>query len=700
MNTNKQKQSFLKTDNEVKIELNKKKSISTNTINDNLRFDNLRSDDQKFANQIEIPRYGTTVDLKTNKQTEIIDRHKTRNQNMTDQITKYKKSRINIDSRYREIDPKNIISRYYNVDYPFSFIANSNIMKINMEPNHNIRMDDNITIMNVEAKNITLKAQSLQLKKNTKYIYINHDDHGFIGADNYIEISGVRNSDPYDYYFSNVPISIINGIHKVILIYSNGVIDYNNYMVELDIFSDINYVYTEDSFNINVLTLNGIDIKHINAGYPITNNVLQGFHNVIESGYNYICVRLKEIATATLDNVGNSNIMIGLISSTIDGYPDPEFYKFKLKKTYNKVRKIRLVSTEIPNTEMLVKSNPPNLKNNSFYWNILDDGDTLYQIELDPGNYTAESLAEELKSKIDSTPRVFGNYLDSDTYYENCISKIIINPYSNLFSIQLLSKHLTSRNMSLSTETFPDKHKRLKITHLYHNLNVGDQITISNAIGVFDHTDTTGLKYFVPNHIINSLHTIETIDGINNYTIKLHKYNAVLDASILDTTTNGGEAVEILYPLSFRLLFNFKDTIGSILGYKNTGEESSITLYLKTITNRDMYQNGSNLNSVGLENLNTPTLNFNTYPYILMVSEIFSPTVNYKDSTGVFAKLFLTGNPGSLIYDQYVQITETLPSSVSYLNEFEFKFITPDGQTYNFNGQNHSYTLEIYEEFE
>ena len=83
-----------------------------------------------------------------------------------------------------------------------------------------------------------------------------------------------------------------------------------------------------------------------------------------------------------------------------------------------------------------------------------------------------------------------------------------------------------------------------------------------------------------------------------------------------------------------------------------------------------------------------------------MVSEMFSSHINYKDSSGVFAKLFLTGNPGSIIYDQYIQITETLLSTMSYLNELEFMFLTPDGITYNFNGQNHSYTLEIYEELE
>lgn len=81
-----------------------------------------------------------------------------------------------------------------------------------------------------------------------------------------------------------------------------------------------------------------------------------------------------------------------------------------------------------------------------------------------------------------------------------------------------------------------------------------------------------------------------------------------------------------------------------------------------------------------------------------MVSGVFSSNINYKESNGVFAKLFLTGNPGSIIYDQYVQITEDVPITNAFINEIDFKFLTPDGNLYNFNGQNHSYTLEIYEQ--
>jgi hypothetical protein len=83
-----------------------------------------------------------------------------------------------------------------------------------------------------------------------------------------------------------------------------------------------------------------------------------------------------------------------------------------------------------------------------------------------------------------------------------------------------------------------------------------------------------------------------------------------------------------------------------------------------------------------------------------MVSSLFTPIVNIKDSNGIFAKLFLTGKPGTYIYDQYVQINEDIPKINSSLGILEFKFLTPDGLTYNFNNIDHSYTIEIYEELD
>jgi len=689
------KQAFLKTDREVKLELNKFEKTSKNQH----EIQNIQS------NIYQTPRYGSTVDLKTNKLVEQTDKHLTRDRNFKSKeinIKKYRISRINVDSRNRNKDPKNIISNFIKINSPFIFIQDSNILEIKMPIGHGLNVDDNITISNVNPQIITLRSNSLNLKKNSKYLYINHQDHGFYGSNNIISISGVINANPSNSLFGNIPLSIINSTHSVILIESNGVIDYNNYLIDLGIYSDDDFIYTESSYEINILTYNGIHIKYINASYPIINNIQQGYHNIIETTNTSIKIELQKSASLSTGpvSIGNNDILIGLISSTIDGYPDPDFYKFDLKKTYYKVKKVKLVSTEIPNTEMLIKNLPTNLKNNMLYWQIQDDGDFIYSVSLMTGNYDAESLKAELIDKISNVSRKFGSYLDINLYSEKCKPVIILNPSNNLFSLQITSNITLSKNITINNSKYPDPNKRINIIHPYHNLKIGDFIQISNAYNVID-SISNGKKYYIPSDIINTTHQIESIGGINNYVIKLNKYNAtIINVINDDLITDGGDAVIITFPLTIRLLFNYNDTIGNILGFKNIGDNYSITVFDKIITNKISYLNGSELNSVGLFDQNVPILNFRTYPYILMVSEIFSSNINYKDSTGVFAKLFLTGNPGSMIYDQYVQLTEFLPSAVTSLNSLEFKFLTPDGIPYNFNGQDHSYTLELYEELE
>lgn len=681
---------ILKTDNQIKIELNKKS-------------DRILKKDVIPSQTGNIERYGISYNLNTNKSKTISDRHLLRDQRFSENsenlendkvITNYKVSRINIDSRFRNKDPKNIIGKYINLNAPFEFKQNSNIMKINLPIKHNIKVNDNITISNVQSLKKTLLPSTLTLKKNSSYIYINYDNHGLFGSNNIIKISNVQNNDVNNYYLNNIPLSLINNTNNV------EIVDNDNLKININIFSDNDYVYNGDTYDIEFLTLSGVHIKYINASYPIINDVQQGYLSVVETGTNYINVKLSVNATYdSINSVGNDYVQLGLITSTIDGYPDPEYYRFELKKTYYKVKKIKLVSTEIPNTEMLIKSKPSSIKNNSFYFQILDDADTVYKAEIAPGNYNASSLAVELSNKINSIDRIFGNYISKDNYYSKCISNIVINPYNNLFSIQILATITLSKAIvTEDIKQYNDSYYRIIVTHPYHNLNAGDSVTITGSTSVLQSSDNL-VKYYIPESVINRTHTIESVRGLNNYVIKLLKYNP--ETNVVNTNNDtGGNAINITYLVAIRLLFNYSDTFGSVLGFKNIGDENSITNYDKTITNNSLYVNSSNINSVGLPNNNVAMLNFKTYPYILMVSEIFNPVINYKDSTGVFAKLALGNEPGSIIYDQYAQITENIPNTFTFLNELQFQFLTPDGKTYNFNGYDHSYTLEIYEELE
>lgn len=665
---------YLKTDNDVKMEIydRKQKNVTNN-----------------IANLIEQKpsRYGSTVSLTSNKVTDQTDKYLTRDKtkNIELGLEQVKVTRLNIDSRHRIIDPQNIISKYIELKNYFNFTKDSNILKIDIPKNSNIfQINDLITITNIEPTQITQRPNTLTLKKNSKYLYINHQNHGFVGINNYIEITDIKDIG----FWGNIPISIINKVHNI------SIVDSDNYTADLTIYSNIDYQYNADIYYINILTYAGIHIKYLNASYPITNDVQQGYHTITESNNDYIKIKLSYKATKDEQIKFNDGVQLGIISSIINGYPNTDYYRFELKKTYNRVKKIRLVSTEIPNTETLIKKS-----NCRLYWQILEDGDTKYSIDITPGNYDPTSLEQEIISKVSNVDRVFGDYLDKKLYYNKCIPNVTINSNSNQFSFQILNQINLSKNLTLNLDTYDDGYKRLNIIHPNHNLKESNVIKIEDAIGVLD-TVIGNNSYYIPDSIINAYHTIETINGLNSYTVRLPKYNPVLDNTIESNLINGGNAVKIKYPLLIRLLFNYPDTFGSILGFLNCGNETSITPYDYIILNSTLYENSTNLNSVGQINTNIPMLNFRTYPYILIVSELFSSTINYKVTSGVFAKLLLVGNPGSMIYDQYIQIEDTLTEAAQNLNELEFRFITPDGNSYNFNGQDHSYTIEIYEEYD
>lgn len=670
---------FIINDNDVKLELNKKNALLNNTTTNILPISNEQ-------------RYGTSIDTKTNKITNQLDRYTTRDK-LINSNSQYRISRINIDSRYRDKNPINIINKYIQTLNQLVFIENSKILKIMLNTGHNLKENDIITITNIKPKQLIQKPSTLTLKKNSKYLYINHTNHQFVGTNNYIRLSNIINADINDYFLVNIPLLLINSEHQIILINNNNIIDPDNYLIDIGIYSEEDYTYTENNYLLEILTINQINIKYINASYPISNEVQQGYHIISESSTNYIKINLSISTTSINENnlIYNlqNNMLIGLVSNSINGYPDPDFYKIKLKSYYN-IKKIKLVSTEIPNSEMLIKTGI----NDSLYWQIVKDGSHIYKISISPGNYDANSLTEELKKQISIVKRKFGSYLNSTLYNEYCIPIININPSNNLFSMQINTIITLSSNISIYNSISDDNFIRLNISHPYHNLQAGYKITISNAINV-KHTDNI---LYIPSDIINKTHIIESIIDIGHYIIKLDKYNPTsIKDNLNEEITNGGNAVHMQYNLDFRLLFNYPDTIGSVLGFTNLNNNISITIYNKEITNITPYINTSNINSIGLTNTNTPILNFTTYPYILMVSGLFSANINYKESTGVFAKLFLTGNPGSIIYDQYIQINEDVPITNSFINEIEFKFLTPNGDLYNFNNSEHSYTLEIYE---
>lgn len=565
-------------------------------------------------------------------------------------VVKYNITKINVDSRYRNVDPQNIIKNIYYGD-SISFINNSPILIINFSNNNSILPNDTITLSGINTIITTLKSNSISLIKNSNLLNVLHPLHNF--KNNYIIKIHIRS---LNQYIGNIPISLINNTELSIT-----VIDNNNYIISLPIISDFDIIYNQE-VDIELFTLCGIHIKYINASYPITYDILQGQHIVSDYNNNSLSITLPFAATNT--DILSFQIIIGSISSSINGFPNSDYFIYYLNRTYTNVEKIKLISMELPSIIPNITKN-----NNSIYFQILDDGDYIYNIKLDPGKYDYQKLENLLIEKINNTKRCSLNI--------NCIANIQVNNIPNIFSIKIFGSYTTSINNITNTTNLI-----YNIYHPLHNLNINDVIEICNVNNFSN----------IPNDVINNKFPIISIIDVNNYLIEIPQYNPNNNI-----TSNNNNIITITYPLFIRLLMNYSDTFYNLLGFKNVGNSTSITDYYKIITNRTLYKNDVNLDSIGNINNYIPTVSLNPTPYILMVSDIFgSNNSNYKDSKSIFAKIFLPLITNS-IYTDFIQINETLYNNINNINYLEFLFKNPDGSVFSFNNCDYSYTLEIYE---
>ena len=611
----------------------------------------------------------------------------------------FKVSRINVDSHYRVKNPKNILDSVQHIlpNNPLFFQTNSNLLTI-YDPNHGYNYNDKITLINL---NILLTTIKISFISNNYFVRVEYENHNLNPKNNYIMlienfIGNINNNTIFD----NIPINYLNKIHNVYFTNGTDVANNNYFYIKINILPILN---NNQTINARLFSLNGVPTSNINSNYPININQSQSSLIIVNVlSVDYYQVNLNSLATIGLtDNsninllksstgVGGSDIIISKIVDVIEGFPDSNHFKYNLGKNFNHIKKIRLLSTEIPNTEKTIKAYPLNKQNNLLYWQNVDDGDTQYSIEITPGNYTIDELASEIQKQIGLIPRK--NQLNTNTskiiYMNNHFSTVSITQSSNTFSISYYTTIILSDAIKISTYVFTDGFSRIVINHPAHALNVGDSISIQGAI------TTEG----IPDTALNGSFTIESIIDVDNYQVKLNKYNA----STNTTATGGGNAITILKPLYSRLLFNMNGTIGTILGFRNVGEYNAVTIYSKVITNITEYELDSNLNSLGISNssiINNTLFNFNGDNYIyLTVNYIFKDSIDIKNVKNIFAKLLLSGTPNSVIYNDFIQLGEEFLEPISSLDYLEFFFYTADGLLYDFNNIDVSFTIEIFEE--
>jgi len=605
-----------------------------------------------------------------------------------------KVSLLNIDSRYRNTVPQNVLENGFKMltNKPITVKKDSNKIKV-YYPNHNLELGNKIVLQNIKNKNYILQ-DCLIFIKNCEYLLININNHNFNNND-LIEI--INYNDINKTYIGNIQINLILGFKRVELfdnIFINDVIKsfilsnlsineqslINNY-----IFLKLPYQYLntndfyilKNTFQIKTKNIGGILTEYLNANYPINNNQFKNAHIISEVDKDYIY--FISDTYGIFDEIGGGDsVKIGKVINEIDGYINSNAYKLNLKKSFTNVVRIELVSSEIPYIEYNI-NNITN-KNNKLYWKFLDDGTHIYSVSLPSGNYTSSGIIEKLKEEMNSILRI-----------ESTINKKIYNNFDikiNTNSQQVIFKAYKNYNIpnSLSISQDSDDLYILHIKIKPNNLNIGDKITLKKASTIGD----------IGSRILNQQHTVYKVDKINEIASIILIFNTSGDnINIIGT---GGSSTEIKLENYFQLLFNYNDTLGNLLGFKNVGMENSITDFKNEISNFDDYIIKDVYNEVGDQYETELFLNFtSTNYYMFMYLNDYEGVISNTNLPNPFAKIILSGISGEVMFDTFINSPLEFDIPIPILNELNIKFLYSDGTKPTFLNFNHSFTLRIIE---
>lgn len=578
------------------------------------------------------------------------------------------------------------------------FIDGSNIVKINYS--HQLPVKCNYEIIN---NDVVFKNDPFYDTYDISLLTITID--GFKGNNNIME--GMS-------HYDNIPISYINTNHNIILKDpENGKIRRNVFYIKLPrVYKKQNNLSGEDikyTFNIIYNYLCGVPLNYINAEYPIDSEHLNGFHFISDVDTDSYCVKTILMSSGMRNSegdietsatcVGGANIISSKINTIKKEYVDPNQYNIQLDKIYSNVVSVKMMSSEFPNSEKIIKDYPDNNANNKVYWQNLDDGDYVYVAEIKSGNYKINELEIELEKAFYGTPRINYN-TDNKTngtskslpkYTNHNYIRVNINEMTDIVTFRSYIENFFIKpiiGVEPEIPTDPSFYMtdqlnyKLIIRHDNHNLNVGDEILITNSISHLG----------IPENVINNEHSIIEIVDENIYKIEIINFN--LGATRYQT--GGGTSVGIYIPNKIRLLFNKKNTIGTILGFRNVGESIAITSFGKEIKNTDKYAFETEFDEYGNKKIyRNNSIILSGYNYIQMVVDQLQCSNSLNVNKDMFTKILLSDVPGTILFNTFVQTNKIFNEPIAKLSELDISFYSPDGELYNFNGIDHSFTIEI-----
>lgn len=638
------------------------------------------------------------------------------------QSRRFRTNYMNVNSKFRQILPSLDVEDGIILEQnPLDFEVGSSTVFIR-HPRNTFQKGDLITLDRVFGSVSTLRTfddagvATFDIPGGCNFMKINFA-HGL--PENFQgnieielkDIKGDRGTIETSSFLGNIPTNVLNDTFTLRLTLSQsdlvsgcniddfppGYFDYSptHFFIVLQIAmqnptDEAPYILQEYNFKLIFLSVAGVPINLLNARYPITPANLQGYHVITErfdNGYN---VELS--VNASLDLAGGGNcVTVAKITGINTGYPNPNCYIIDLGKVYHDVVSVRLVSTEFPNSNRVIKDFPAETANNKIYWNDIDDGDFLYSIEIPPGNYTPDSLVTQIQALFLNTPRVNAQILGP--YTPAHFVQVSIDQNTDEVQFRTFKEApVVEPFIQIDPEINPDANIGQDDPNAIYTITVklenhgitepGDTILIQGAINTFG----------IPADVLNGEQIIDSIIDANQFTFTLPKFN------LLQTRddTKGGVAVTIFIPDKFRLRFDLQDTLGGLLGFRNPGNVNSFTPFNHIISNQDLYQFDISRNTLGQPiNVTNNAIQLSGDNYVFMQARPLFGIDSIGPVSEAFAKILLCDIPGKVLFNTYVNTPIYYEDPLSQLDTLEIEFLTPDGILFDFFGIDHSFMLEI-----
>jgi hypothetical protein len=581
---------------------------------------------------------------------------------------------INIDSTLQQTNNANTYIQLNND--PLTVFMNSNILRILVPENKisKFNIGQKITLQGIIPQQSFFSNVNFNFIDNTNIVKINIIP-SFTSSSKFYNIlmrfEGIENVDDNN-YFENIPLSVLNQIQTI------NINNNNEIYFKIPLTFHSNNIFTlVSNCRITFLNISNVPINIINAYLPIGDLNLTEFQTIYNIQNNFLEIELPITFNIKIPELtfGGKNIQIGIFEN--NNYISNYTLLYNLNKEYSNIISIKIINSiiSIPSTNtdnFIINSN-----NNKFYWRNLMDNQNFYSVELPFGLYNYDDLQTILYNLIKKVKR---NTNVPNIFPFNDI-ELIFSPKINLFSFKSINKFILPqcfKNIEIYNNVF-----NIIIEQKNHTYQIGDKILIENAIDY----------YKIPKENINKIHIITNILSKDLYQISLININPLpIDAG----NTKGGFQTQILSDNSIQLLFNFPNTIGEILNFKNVGFSSSVTPFSNhdnefTINNNQPYLYNTLENKKEKKNLNP------NYNYFLLLASNLNKCYNPLHPQYFYKFTFnnLSTSKLNLLENTYVDAPLIFNPPLSSINKFEFTFINPKGEPFDYTTFNYSLTIQI-----